>query len=239
MNRSRISGALCCAVLALAVGACGGSDDADDAADTTTTEAEETTTTAADEATTTTAEGSDEGTNEERLATLLLSLDEFNAANDGSFEDVGWERSTEGLPCGDDPDVTTPPDVITGSDYISGSLQLEFQEEIRVYQATDDQAAAYAAAIAGFTCDTAAGEVVPEGLTIAPPESVTDVVGGDDAQVIAFSGADFEGAAFIVSYSDTIVVFNFVGPADADTSALASPADLVAAGMQKIIDTIG
>lgn len=147
------------------------------------------------------------------LQLTLLTTDELNAINGFDLASLDFDVNTPSAPpCGGaSADQTVPPLAKVGASWQSQSVDVVYNEEIRVYENADIAAGALAAGEGGFAC----GKSTDGTFTFSAPQDVTSQVttsapspADETFKVIEIdvSGTQLEGAVYVVDFSDSLTV---------------------------------
>lgn len=224
------------AALALLLAAC--STSGGTAADDTTTTAPASTTTRPrttttdDETTTTVDEGPNKAELEAFIETVLLAPEDTGV--DAMV--ASTPRLSRQAPCGLDLARDFPPVGMGNVTLTADEKGLTVQEVIRVYATERDAAAAFEAVLdTGLGCPESTDgsiKIVPVGdvsANITPPGVELEAEGFD------LDSADFQGSAYVIHYSDALVVIQFLSqPGAAELGALPETDDVAKAALAKI-----
>ena len=161
------------------------------------------------------------------LTLTLLTTDELNAINGFDLASVDFDPNKPSTPpCGGtSADKTVPPLAKVGASWQSKSVDVAYNEVIRVYDSTDGASQALTAGLAGFAC----GKSTDGMFTFSAPKDVTAQVttstpspAGETFKVLEVdvSGTQLEGAVYAVDFSDSLTAIQAlrkVGLTDAES----------------------
>jgi hypothetical protein len=179
------------------------------------------------------------------LQLTLLTTDELNAINGFDLASVDFDvNAPSAPPCGGtSADQTVPPLAKAGAAWQSKSVDVVYNEEIRVYQNASAATGALAAGELGFACGTSTDGT----FTFSGPQDVTAEVtprtpppAGETFKVIEIdvSGTSLEGVVYAVDFSDSLTVIQAlrkVGLTDAQSGP--NPQIVLVAAISKLFGT--
>jgi hypothetical protein len=220
--------------VALVAAACSsGSDNA-----VTTTAVPPTTAAPATTAAATSTTASNEASVEELAQAALLTPAEVGQG----FSAGTWTPSDPAVPspCGTPSvDSTVPAGVQVGTVIGLASTDQALQEEISVYNDSEEATQAFGVGTTGLSC-TAGTVTFKDGtkaaLTISAPVDVTGDVGGDQATAWQLRGGGIQGVLVAIVQSGIVVTFQFTAP-DTATELQPGPLTVAKAGMDKILNS--
>lgn len=242
---------LCAAValVMLVATGCGGDGDDDDGADvdgaTTTVDA---TTTTPDEATTTTvvsAPGSsttvaaDGGFGDldalrSAAAAALLTPAEVGTG----FVDGGYQPGDQAdvTPCGTPgADTVVAPTITVGTQATLAAPSATVVEEIRIYLDAGQADTAYAAGLAGLSCQPSVEDGAGTGaVTFTGLGNLTDELGGTESAGWTFQSDAFGGLLVAARLDAAVVFFQFLIPTGTDPASLPDPLLVARAAVAKV-----
>ena len=120
-----------------------------------------------------------------------------------------------------------------GSAAANSDGTLFFQEEVSTYKDASTAAQAFQFGEQGISCTqgtTSDGST----FTISQPKDASSTLGVSGAVEVDVQGPDFTSQLFAVTQGNAIVVFQFQGAPNADTSSIPSPESLARDGLARL-----